>query len=94
MTMIHSFSLGGPGTSSSVLFPSVVRYGVPIPSVGLLVTVPLHNVSYHFNDVKERRMSRRSSSREGADDWTDKEDADNNIPKGNDLNENPALYRV
>ena len=94
MTMIHFSSLGGPGTSSSVLFPSVVRYGVPIPSVGLLVTVPLHNVSYHFNDVKERRMSRRSSSREGADDWTDKDDAANNTPKGIDLNENPALYRV
>jgi len=39
-------------------------------------------------------MSRRLSSREGADDWTDKEDAANNTPKGIDLNENPALYRV
>jgi len=99
-TTIHSFSLGGPGTSSSVLFPPVVRYGVPIPSVnllnkqGLLVTVPLRTVSYRFNDVKGRKMSRRLSSREGADDWTDKEDAANNTPKGIDLNENPALYRV
>ena len=103
-TTIHSFSLGGPGTSSSVLFPPVVRYGVPIPSVnllnkqGLLVAVPLRTVSYRFNDVKGRKMSRRLSSREGADDWTDKEDAANNTPKGIDMNENiqgfPLQYDI
>jgi hypothetical protein len=43
-------------------------------------------------------MSRRSSSREGADDWTDKEDAANNTPKGIDMNENiqgfPLQYDI
>lgn len=96
-TTIHSFSFGGPSTSA--LFPSVVSNGFPfqsgnVPSKQGLEAVPVRCIAHRSNRIKERRTFRRASSREYADDRTDKDDPANNSPKGIDLNEHPALYRV